>query len=91
MRFLKYLKEMKVPLEEYEFPPSKIANVQPQVDYPLNHPFITGYCKINGLNVAGKARREDLLPESVCERSIQELPALLRLSLFKVLPFFLTP
>jgi len=32
LRFLKYLKEMKVPLEEYEFPHSKIANVQLQLE-----------------------------------------------------------
>jgi len=32
LRFLKYLKEMKVPLEEYEFPSSKIANVQSQLE-----------------------------------------------------------
>jgi len=32
LRFLKYLKEMKVPLEEYEFPQSKIANVQSQLE-----------------------------------------------------------
>jgi len=32
LRFLKYLKEMKVPLEEYEFPHSKIANVQSQLE-----------------------------------------------------------
>lgn len=31
LRFLKFLKELKVPLEEYEFPPSKIANIQSQV------------------------------------------------------------
>jgi len=30
--FLKYLKQNKVPLNEYEFPPSKIANVQPQLE-----------------------------------------------------------
>lgn len=35
LRFLKYLKEMKVPLEEYEFPNSKIANVQSQVSSPV--------------------------------------------------------
>jgi len=32
LRFLKYLKDMKVPLEEYEFPHSKIANVQSQLE-----------------------------------------------------------
>jgi len=32
LRFLKYLKEMKVPLEEYEFPQNKIANVQSQLE-----------------------------------------------------------
>jgi ATP-dependent RNA helicase DDX18/HAS1 len=29
--FLKYLKQEKVPLNEYEFPQKKIANVQAQV------------------------------------------------------------
>ena len=31
LAFLKYLKMAKVPLNEYEFPSSKIANVQSQV------------------------------------------------------------
>ena len=31
LRFLKFLKEAKVPLNEYEFPPSKLANVQSQL------------------------------------------------------------
>merc|ERR1711981_926684 len=30
--FLRYLKEAKVPLNEYEFPKSKIANVQSQLE-----------------------------------------------------------
>jgi len=30
--FLKYLKELKVPLEEYEFPKNKIANIQAQLE-----------------------------------------------------------
>jgi len=32
LKFLKYLKQLKVPLEEYEFPHSKIANVQSQLE-----------------------------------------------------------
>jgi len=32
VRFLKYLKSMKVPLEEYEFPKNKIANIQAQLE-----------------------------------------------------------
>jgi len=32
LQFLKYLKQMKVPLEEYEFPHSKIANIQSQLE-----------------------------------------------------------
>jgi ATP-dependent RNA helicase DDX18/HAS1 len=32
LAFLKYLKEAKVPLNEYEFPPSKLANVQSQLE-----------------------------------------------------------
>jgi len=32
LRFLKYLKSMKVPLEEYEFPKNKVANVQAQLE-----------------------------------------------------------
>uniref|UniRef100_A0A6B2KZY3 ATP-dependent RNA helicase n=1 Tax=Arcella intermedia TaxID=1963864 RepID=A0A6B2KZY3_9EUKA len=32
LQFLKYLKQMKVPLEEYEFPTSKIANIQSQLE-----------------------------------------------------------
>jgi len=31
IKFLKYLKSMKVPLEEYEFPRNKVANIQTQV------------------------------------------------------------
>jgi hypothetical protein len=31
LMFLKYLKELKIPLEEYEFPKNKIANIQAQV------------------------------------------------------------
>jgi ATP-dependent RNA helicase DDX18/HAS1 len=30
--FLRYLKQAKVPLNEFEFPPSKIANVQAQLE-----------------------------------------------------------
>ena len=30
--FLRYLKESKVPLNEYEFPKSKVANVQSQLE-----------------------------------------------------------
>ena len=32
LAFLKYLKQAKVPLNEYEFPPSKLANVQAQLE-----------------------------------------------------------
>lgn len=32
LSFLKYLKEAKVPLNEYEFPPNKLANVQSQLE-----------------------------------------------------------
>jgi len=32
LAFLKYLKKAKVPLSEYEFPPSKLANVQAQLE-----------------------------------------------------------
>ena len=32
LNFLKYLKQAKVPLAEYEFPPSKLANVQAQLE-----------------------------------------------------------
>eukprot|EP01126_Amoeba_proteus_P036730 TRINITY_DN374_c0_g1_i2.p1 TRINITY_DN374_c0_g1~~TRINITY_DN374_c0_g1_i2.p1 ORF type:complete len:524 (-),score=109.98 TRINITY_DN374_c0_g1_i2:432-2003(-) len=35
LQFLKYLKELKVPLEEYEFPKNKVANIQPQVKFFL--------------------------------------------------------
>ena len=47
--FLKYLKEARVPLNEYEFPQSKIANVQPQLEklvsgnYWLNQSARDGY------------------------------------------------
>jgi len=30
--FLRYLKDAKVPLNEYEFPKSKVANVQSQLE-----------------------------------------------------------
>lgn len=32
LQFLKYLRQAKVPLSEYEFPPSKLANVQAQLE-----------------------------------------------------------
>ncbi|KAJ1920589.1 ATP-dependent RNA helicase [Tieghemiomyces parasiticus] len=37
--FLSYLKQAKVPLNEYQFPPSKVANIQPQLENLLakNH------------------------------------------------------
>lgn len=35
LAFLRYLKKAKVPLNEYEFPKNKIANVQTQVFYFL--------------------------------------------------------
>lgn len=47
--FLRYLKEARVPLNEYEFPASKIANVQPQLqklvssNYWLNNSARDGY------------------------------------------------
>lgn len=47
--FLRYLKEARVPLNEYEFPASKIANVQPQLEklvrsnYWLNNSARDGY------------------------------------------------
>jgi ATP-dependent RNA helicase DDX18/HAS1 len=47
--FLKYLKQAKVPLNEYQFPPSKIANVQSQLEklieknYYLNRSAKDGY------------------------------------------------
>lgn len=33
LKFLQYLKSMKVPLEEYEFPRNKVANIQAQVSF----------------------------------------------------------
>jgi len=47
LKFLKYLKEQKVPLEEYEFPPGKIANVQSQLEKLVS--------KIHSLNQSSKA------------------------------------
>jgi ATP-dependent RNA helicase DDX18/HAS1 len=47
--FLRYLKHAKVPLNEYQFPPSKIANVQGQLEklidknYYLNQSAKDGY------------------------------------------------
>jgi ATP-dependent RNA helicase DDX18/HAS1 len=47
--FLKYLRQNKIPLNEYEFPPSKIANVQSQLEklveknYYLNKSAKEGY------------------------------------------------
>jgi len=46
LRFLKYLKEMKVPLEEYEFPTNKLANVQLQLEKLIS--------KIHYLNVSAR-------------------------------------
>jgi len=49
LKFLKYLKELKVPLEEYEFPPNKVANIQAQLEklvdtiYYLNQSAKEGY------------------------------------------------
>lgn len=40
--FLRYLKEAKIPLNEYEFPQSKIANVQSQVTYSYLLYMLTG-------------------------------------------------
>jgi ATP-dependent RNA helicase DDX18/HAS1 len=47
LKFLKYLKEQKVPLEEYEFPPGKVANVQSQLEKLVS--------KIHSLNQSSKA------------------------------------
>jgi len=47
LKFLKYLKENKVPLEEYEFPNSKIANIQSQLEKLVS--------KIHHLNQCAKA------------------------------------
>jgi len=47
LKFLKYLKENKVPLEEYEFPRNKIANVQTQLEKLIS--------KIYNLNKSSKA------------------------------------
>jgi len=38
--FLRYLKQAKVPLNEFEFSWSKIADIQLQVSYSLNNNFI---------------------------------------------------
>jgi len=47
LKFLKYLKENKVPLEEYEFPRNKIVNVQSQLEKLVS--------KIHHLNQSSKA------------------------------------
>lgn len=44
--FLRYLKEAKVPLNEYSFPENKISNVQSQVCVPISRFF---YCLLNDM------------------------------------------
>lgn len=59
--FLRYLKESKVPLNEYSFPVEKVANVQSQVIPPSND---LHNCRFTCI-LARKAATEELLLASV--------------------------
>lgn len=64
--FLRYLKEAKVPLNEFSFPADKIANVQSQV-WILFCLFYFSYTKFY---LAREATTEKLFPSQVCERRV---------------------
>ena len=59
--FLRYLKESKVPLNEYSFPVDKVANVQSQVIPPLNALYRLSLTNI----LARKTAAEELFPASI--------------------------
>lgn len=78
--FLQYLKEAKVPLNEYEFSWSKVLNIQPQVCLQsLNSYFICSGCLFYGFTIADwKAYYAKLFSKSVCQGGLQGLRPRLR-------------
>ena len=59
--FLRYLKESKVPLNEYNFPVDKVANVQSQVTPPSNDLYRRSLISISAREIV----TEELLPASI--------------------------
>ena len=75
--FLRYLKESKVPLNEYSFPVDKVANVQSQVTPPSNDLYHQSLTSISAREII----TEKLLPASIGARWVQVISAIIRLLL----------
>lgn len=73
--FLRYLKQAKVPLNEFEFSWSKIADIQPQVrkNYIQLQLCFFNFNNFFTLHSAGKIGFQELLPPYVGKRSLQSL------------------
>lgn len=76
--FLRYLKEAKVPLNEYNFPAEKIANVQTQVGPPS---VSTCGCGLSDIGLAREIAAEELLSSSLGQRRLPILSPSVRLLL----------
>lgn len=74
--FLRFLKEAKVPLNEFSFPPEKVANVQSQV-CPAKK--ISRNLSKVGCCVARETTPEELLPARVCTARLQVVSPSLRI------------
>ena len=75
--FLRYLKESKVPLNEYSFPVDKVANVQSQVIPPSNDSYHQLLTSISAREIV----TEELLPASIGAGWIQVISTIIRLLL----------
>ena len=75
--FLRYLKEAKVPLNEYTFPADKISNIQSQV---RGHSKTSAHASLIVLS-AGEITPGQLSSLSVCQGRLPVVPASLRVVL----------
>lgn len=75
--FLRFLKQAKVPLNEFEFSWSKIADIQLQVCVHFVNSEKT-FLILNSFYTAGKLDNKELFPESVGKGSIQVVRTSLR-------------
>jgi len=91
--FLRFLKVAKVPLNEYQFPQKKVADVQKQVTHPFSH-LITALpallrqahrCSLwydmpvqyADIGIAGKSNIKESLPKRIRPRRLQIIPPII--------------
>jgi hypothetical protein len=77
--FLKYLKEARVPVVEFDFPAKKIVNVQSQLEKLISQNYYLN--KVSLISFLADSSTANKYHSTVCKRRLSLLPPGLRLPL----------